>query len=70
MKVLKPVQTAVEVGPLVGKLRLPMAGRIARGMKTRCDACGKEITDDFFVGGFVTAGANLKLHEACAEESA
>lgn len=44
-----------------------MASRISAGMKTKCDACGKEITDEFFIGGFKAGHANLKLHESCAE---
>lgn len=67
MKILKQRQVIVDIGPLDHKVRLPMASRIQAGMKTKCDACGKEITDEFFVGGFKDGHANLKLHEACAE---
>jgi hypothetical protein len=67
MKILKSMPVPVDIGPLDHKLRLPMAGRMARGMKTTCDACGKAITDEFFIGGFKTGHANLKLHEACAD---
>lgn len=66
MRVRKPTTHLVDIGPLEHAIRLPMASRIRAGMKTVCDACGKHITDEFFVGGFVTGHANLKLHEACA----
>lgn len=70
MKILKQVTRTerTEIGSLDGRLRLPTAGRIARGMKTRCDACGEEITDEFFIGGFKTGQPNLKLHECCAPQ--
>ncbi len=35
-------------------------------MSTRCDVCGDEITDEFFVGGFKKGHPNLKMHEKCA----
>lgn len=68
MQILKQVTKTVkkEIGNLDGKVRLPTASRISCGMKTKCDACGKEITDEFFVGGFKTGLPNLKLHERCA----
>ena len=56
----------VEIGDLDHKMRLPTAARIRNGMSTRCDACGGEITDEFFIGGFKAGLPNLKLHEACA----
>ena len=56
----------VGIGDLDHKLRLSMAARIRLGMSTRCDACGDEITDEFFIGGFKAGLPNLKLHEACA----
>lgn len=56
----------VEIGPLDNTLRLPMAARRARGLKTVCVACGKPITDDFFIGGFKAGHPNMILHEACA----
>jgi len=33
-------------------LRLPMAARLHRGLRTVCDVCRKPITDEFFYGGF------------------
>ncbi len=68
MKIRKMRPVAVEIGPLDHTVRLPMAARISHGMKTICDACGKPITDEYFIGGFKTGHANLKLHEACALE--
>ena len=66
MKVLKQRLVAVDIGDLDHTIRLPMSARIAHGMKTICDACGKTITDEFFVGGFKAGHASLKLHESCA----
>jgi len=43
-----------------------MAGRIRHGMKTVCDHCGENITDEFFVGGFRAGLPNMKFHERCA----
>ena len=70
MKVLTRVThtESVDIGALDHRLRLPMAGRVRQGMKTRCDVCGKDITDEFFIGGFKEGHRNLLLHEACAEE--
>ena len=71
MQILKQVTKTIrtEIGNLDGRLRLPTAVRIARGMKTKCDACGEEITDEFFIGGFKTGQPNLKLHERCAPDA-
>ncbi len=66
MKILKPVMTAVENGDLDFKQRFSNAPRLERGMKTRCAACGKDITDEFFIGGFKAGHQNLILHERCA----
>ncbi len=66
MTILKPRIMPVEIGPLDHKVRLPMASRIAHGMKTKCDACGKPIIDEFFIGGFKAGHPNMKLHESCA----
>ena len=65
MQIYKPGMVRVEIGPLIGVARLPMSSRIAHGMKTICDACRKPITDDFFIGGFISGHPNVKLHEAC-----
>ncbi len=66
MKIRKMRPVAVEIGPLDHTVRLPMAARVAHGMKTVCDACGDPVTDEFFIGGFKAGHANMKLHEACA----
>ena len=66
MKILVPTTTHKDIGPLDGTLRLPMAGRIRHGMKTVCDHCGENITDEFFVGGFRAGLPNMKFHERCA----
>ncbi len=68
MKIRKMRPVSIEIGPLDHKLRLPTASRLSVGMKTICDACGEHITDEFFIGGFKTGHANLKLHERCAGE--
>lgn len=68
MKVLKDVPTSVEIGPLDGVIRLPMAGRKSRGVKSICDICRNGITDDFFIGGFKTGFRNMLFHERCADE--
>lgn len=68
MKILKSRMVHVDIGQLDHKIPLPMAGRIAAGMKTTCDACGRAITDETFIAGFKTGHANLKLHEKCAVE--
>ena len=48
-----------------GHIRLPMAGRINRGMKTLCFICMKPITDEYFIGGFIEGQPNVMLHESC-----
>jgi hypothetical protein len=67
VKILVNRPVKIDIGPLDHKVRLPMSSRIAAGMKTICDACGKPITDEFFIGGFQAGRKNLKLHEGCAE---
>jgi len=69
MKIRKPTTHMVDIGPLDAAIRLPMASRIAAGMRTICDACGQHITDATFVAGFKAGHPNLKLHESCAAES-
>lgn len=65
MKILKPGIVTVDIGPLDAAIKLPMASRRSRGMRTLCDACGRTITDEFFVGAFKSGHANLKLHLGC-----
>ena len=67
MKVFKTRRVLEEIGELDQTTRLPMSSRIAAGMKTNCDACGKPITDEYFVAGFKTGHATLKLHESCVD---
>lgn len=50
-------------------VRLPMAGRLRRQMKTVCDACRQPITDEYFYGGFAQGHRNLLLHEDCTPEA-
>lgn len=50
-------------------LRLPMAGRIRRQIRTVCDVCREPITDEYFYGGFATGHRNLLLHEKCTPEA-
>lgn len=67
MKILKQVTRAVEIGGLDNTLRLPTAARISAGMKTTCAACGKPVTDEFFITGFKAGHRNMILHESCAQ---
>ena len=46
-------------------LRLPSKGRIERGQNMKCDACGDQIGDDYFLGGFADGHKNMLFHEAC-----
>ncbi len=50
-------------------LRLPMARRLSRGMKTVCDVCREPITETYFYGGFAQGHKNLLLHERCTPEA-
>lgn len=57
---------------LIGLLRLPTAGRRARGQNLKCDSCGEQIEDEYFLGGFVAprpGTRNLLLHEACVSHA-
>jgi hypothetical protein len=65
LKIIVNRPVKIDIGPLDHQVRLPMSGRT--GMSTVCDACGKPITDEFFIGGFQAGRKNLKLHEGCAE---
>ncbi len=56
----------IEIGELDAAIRLPMMTRLLKGLVTKCDVCGEEITDEYFVGGFKSGQPNLKLHERCA----
>jgi len=71
MKILQttPRTELVEIGPLDHRLRLPMEGRLARKLPTRCAVCGEETTDEYFIGGFQEGRPNLLLHESCALDS-
>ena len=67
----RQTRTVVVERELIGLLRLPTAGRRARGQNLKCDACGLQIEDDHFLGGFVSPShraRNLLLHEACVPQ--
>jgi len=49
-------------------LRLPAQGRRDRGQNMKCDACGQQIEDDYFLGGFADGHKNMLLHEACVSD--
>jgi hypothetical protein len=65
VKILVQVPQMLDIGRLDATLRLPMALRKQHGMRTVCDACGKPIQEDYFIGGFKKGSRNLLLHEAC-----
>jgi hypothetical protein len=67
MKILKKQTKMIEfeIGDLDHRLKLPTAPRIKSGMETKCDVCGEEITDEFFIGGFKKGLPNIKFHERC-----
>ncbi len=67
-KILVPATRLKDIGPLEQQLRLPTAGRIARGMKTVCQRCGKRITDPFFIVGFKAGIRNMIFHEGCIDK--
>lgn len=54
---------------LTALLRLPAEGRRRRGQNMTCDACGRQIDDEFFLGGFATGHKNMLLHESCVPEA-
>lgn len=57
------------IGKLDGYLILPTARRIAFGMKTICEKCGKSVTDEKFLGGFKKGMHNMIFHVSCVPES-
>lgn len=65
MKVFKTRLVPIEIGELDATVRLPTKSRISVGMKTICDACGRPITDEYFIGGFKNGHPNMKFHESC-----
>lgn len=65
MKVIVPTTIVKDIGELDATIRLPMALRLKKGMKTTCDRCGKPITDPFFIGGFKAGRHNMLFHESC-----
>jgi hypothetical protein len=69
MKVREKVWALKDIGPLDGHLILPMALRMTRGMKTVCEACGKNVIDDKFLGGFKKGFHNMVFHVECVPEN-
>lgn len=69
MKILQQQPVLVDIGPLDATMRLPMSRRLARGMRTVCDSCGRSITDEYFLVGVRANHQNLKFHERCIPES-
>lgn len=65
MKIRERGYVLVDAGSFTGFLELPMDGRRARGMSTRCDACHEDITTPKFVGAFRANAKNLKLCQQC-----
>lgn len=49
-------------------VRLPTKGRRERGQNLTCAACGKEIEEDHFLGGFADGHPNMLLHEGCVSD--
>lgn len=64
----KRVRVVVDV-QLKALLRLPTAGRRRRGQDLTCDACGEEIAEETFLGGFAEGHPNMLLHERCVPEA-
>jgi hypothetical protein len=69
MLIREPGMVRVEV-TLKALLRLPCKPRREHGLRTVCDACGLEIEEDSFLGGFADGHKNMLFHESCvpAEE--
>jgi hypothetical protein len=65
MKIFVPSQSLIDIGPLDRTLRLPMASRLAHGIKTTCKRCRKPITDEYFIAGFKQGRPNMMFHESC-----
>lgn len=66
-KILKR-KKANKIFPFDGTESLPMAGRIKRGMKSKCFFCKEDITDERFVAGFKTGHKNVLMHSSCFRE--
>ncbi len=50
--------------------KLSIADRRAAHLKTTCDLCGEPISDDYFIGIYLSPEhKNLMMHEACWCES-
>jgi len=65
MKIYKPTEHLADIGSLDHCVRLPTAGRIARGIKTTCKRCRKAVTQPFFIAGFKTGEPNMIFHAHC-----
>jgi hypothetical protein len=70
MLVLKPTTHLVDIGKPDHILRLPTSARKKRGMKTRCQACGREVEDDTFAAVFKKGEKNMIFHEGCLDDEA
>ena len=65
MKVKRMMEADVDIGELDAVVILPTKARTSVGMSMRCVACGKDVIDEKFAGGFKSGQPNMILHVAC-----
>lgn len=68
MKIRVATTKTKDIGAPDTSMRWSMDIRKKHNLKTKCSRCGKQITDDYFIGAFKKGYRNMMFHEKCFEE--